>query len=184
MVEMTDSEREILVIGRDLMTRLIASDDWLPEIFAAPNPVYGQQFQLYSDGMERFCVVATVLSGRQALPIRQEPFWEIVGLLKGAVTRRRFGLADEGQLQAQTPLSLSAGAVGTFSPRPGEAVQFANELADSLSIVLHVHGGDIGRVSRGQFAPDGARTEIQSGYCNVEEEPPYDIWSIQTEIKD
>ena len=36
MVELAESEREILVIGRDLMARLVARDDWLPDAFALP----------------------------------------------------------------------------------------------------------------------------------------------------
>jgi len=50
MVELAETEREILLIGRDLMARLIATDDWLPTVYAVPNPAGGQQFQIYRDG--------------------------------------------------------------------------------------------------------------------------------------
>ncbi|HEY8125763.1 MAG TPA: hypothetical protein VIF88_10120, partial [Methylocystis sp.] len=44
MVELAESEREILLIGRDLMARLFTTDDWLPTVFAVPNPAGSQQF--------------------------------------------------------------------------------------------------------------------------------------------
>ena len=90
MVELAESEREILLIGRDLMARLIATDDWLPTAFAVPNPAGGQQFQIYRDGLERFSVVSTVLWGGAFVAISQPSVWEIAGVLRGAVTREQF----------------------------------------------------------------------------------------------
>jgi hypothetical protein len=52
MVELDDGVREILFIGRDLMNRLVASDDWLPAAFGASGCS-----QLYRDGMARFSPV-------------------------------------------------------------------------------------------------------------------------------
>jgi spore coat polysaccharide biosynthesis protein SpsF len=46
MVELEASEREVLLIGRDLMARLLASDDGLPAIFAGPG------LATYPQGME------------------------------------------------------------------------------------------------------------------------------------
>ena len=89
MVELAESEREILLIGRDLMARLIATDDWLPTAFAVPNPAGGQQFQIYRDGLERFSVVCTVLWGGAFVAISQPSIWEIAGVLRGAVTREQ-----------------------------------------------------------------------------------------------
>ena len=62
MVELAESEREILLIDRDLMARLIATDDWLPSVFAVPNLAGGQQFQIYHDGLERFALPAALES--------------------------------------------------------------------------------------------------------------------------
>ncbi len=94
MVGLAESQREILVIGRDVMARLVASDDWLPALFAGVDPERGQQLQLYGDQLERFSVVSTMLSGGQALPICQDPVREIAGVLRGAVTRQRFACAE------------------------------------------------------------------------------------------
>ena len=182
LVELDEGEREILFIGRDLMARLVASDDWLPEAFAAPDSAQGRQYQLYNDGMERFSVVSTVLAAGQSLPIRQQPFWEIAGLLRGGATRRRFSLGDKPQAIGESHLRRSGAE--TFGSRGADAVQFANDLADEVSVIIHVYGGDIGKLSRREIDPDGASREIVSGYANGEDNPPYDIWTIQTEIID
>jgi predicted metal-dependent enzyme (double-stranded beta helix superfamily) len=186
IVELAESDREIFVIGRDLMARLVAADDWLPANFAtidATSPC--RQFHLYADGMERFCVVSTVLSGGQTLPICQEPVWEIMGVLRGAVGRQRFAL-PAGVLPAANGAAklLKPGAVETFSPKSGEAVQLCNGLDDRDSISIHVYGGDIGKAARHAVGPDGSISEFSHGYANAEDWPPYDILSIQTRIQD
>jgi predicted metal-dependent enzyme (double-stranded beta helix superfamily) len=207
IVELAESDREIFVIGRDLMARLVASDDWLPATFATPSPcpptragegitdipssqavegrVGAWQFHIYADAMERFCVVSTVLSGGQALPICQEPVWEIMGMLRGAIGRQRFALpAGAPPLASGAAKLLKAGAVETSSPKSGEAVQLVNALDDRPSISIHVYGGDIGKLVRRAVAADGQVSEFSSGYANPPDQPPYDILSIQTRIQD
>jgi hypothetical protein len=77
MVELAESEREILVIGRDLMAQLVAGDDWLPLAFARPDDGGCRHYLLYGDGLDRFAVVSTVLQGAQAMLVRQDGVWEI-----------------------------------------------------------------------------------------------------------
>ena len=96
MVELAESEREILLIGRDLMARLFTTDDWLPTVFAVPNPAGGQQFQIYHDVLDRFSVVSTILSGGACMTISQPSVWEIAGVLRGAINRQQLdGFFDE-----------------------------------------------------------------------------------------
>lgn len=185
VVELADSEREILLVGGDLMARLIASDDWLPPVFATEAPDGPQQFQLYADGEERFSVVSTVLAGGQAVPIYHDPVWEIIGLLRGAMTRQRFALSEDGQIRGKAKSRrLQPGTVELSSPKTGEAVQLSNALGDRVSIAIHVHGGEIGKLARRTLAPGKPAQAVVSGYANTEACPPYDIWSIQTYIKD
>jgi 3-mercaptopropionate dioxygenase len=194
IVELAESDREIFVIGRDLMARLVASDDWLPKSFATPpcpSPQTGEgkagawQFHLYADALERFCVVTTVFSGRHTLPICQEPVWEIMGLLRGAVGRRRFALADGAPPAANGAARLlKPGAVDTFSPKRSEAVQICNALDDGDSVSIHVYGGDIGRLPRRAVGTDGTVSEFANGYANAADRPPYDILAIQTRTQD
>ncbi|BDV35297.1 hypothetical protein [Methylocystis iwaonis] len=169
MVELADSEREILLIGRDLMARLICEADALPAAFSATPPGAARQFQLYSDAMERFCVVSTILAGGAALSIAQPAAWEIMGVLTGAIDRG-------GRL-------LRAGSAETLGSKGGDASRLSNALDDQLSIAIHVYGGAIGGLSRRQLAPDGTSSP-PLGYANGENAPPYDIFSIQTNIRD
>lgn len=192
IVELAESDREIFVIGRDLMARLVASDDWLPPGFTTPPPSQagegragGWQFHLYADAMARFCVVATVLSGGHTMPMCQEPVWEIMGLLRGAVGCQRFAVADGAAPEANGAAKLlKPGAVETFSPKRGQAVQMRNALDDGDSVSIHVYGGDIGKLTRRAVAADGSIRAFSNGYANAADRPPYDILAIQTRIQD
>ena len=148
MVELAESEREILLIGRDLMARLIATDDWLPTVFAVPNPARGQQFQIYRDGLERFSVVCTVLWGGAFVAISQPSVWEIAGVLRGAVTREQFGGFPTKHAQVRESHPLRPNAVEANSSGSGNVSRLCNTLDDRTAVVIHVYGGDIGQISR------------------------------------
>jgi 3-mercaptopropionate dioxygenase len=179
MVELAESEREILVIGRDLMARLVENDDWLPTVFAVPNPAGGQQFQIYRDGLERFTVVSTILSGGTTLSIAQQSVWEIIGVLRGSVARRQLDCFPEERAQPGGGRLLEKGSVEARSSGSRAVSQLSNALSDRISIGIHVYGGEIGRLSRRSGAPGG-----RMDYANAENVPPYDIFSIQSDIRD
>jgi 3-mercaptopropionate dioxygenase len=185
MVELAESEREILVIGCDLMARLVASDDWLPVVFTLPDERQCQHYLLYGDGLERFSVVSTVFHGGQAMPVCQDSVWEIRGLLRGSMSRQHFhwepGSAPRPNGDAKL---VKPGSVDVVSPKNGEAVQLSNALAETVSISIHVHGGNIGKITRYALDADGKARAFVSGYANPDDSPAYDIWSIQTEIRE
>ena len=183
MVELAESEREILLIGRDLMARLIAEDDWLSPAFSAADPAYAQQFQLYADAMERFTIVSTVLAPGQASSVGVEPFWQILGVLRGVFSRRSFDIGAEGEfLPGGAEQKLAGGAIWT-SPSRG-AAQLVNLQSDRPSIAIQVFGGDIGKAPRQTLTPEGAAHFGPTSYANASDAPPFDIWTIQTRIED
>lgn len=185
MVELAESEREILVVGRDLMSRLVASDDWLPAVFSAPAPRQVPHHLLYSDGAERFCVVAAVFSAGQAAPICREPVWEIMGLLRGSLTRQSFSVeTGKPPVPKGEARRLLSGAIDIYSSKSGDAVQMANGSVDGISISIHAYGGEIGKLARSAYDPNGHVREFVSGYANLEDAAAYDIWSIQSQILD
>ncbi|MFO1102946.1 MAG: hypothetical protein U1E20_08590 [Methylocystis sp.] len=179
MVELADSEREILVIGRDLMARLVARDDWLPEVFATPDPAGGVQYQLYRDGLERFSVVSTVLPPGSGLLVDQPSLWEIAGVLRGSVSRQLH--VSSAARSADEPRALRAAEVGASASRIGGSTEISNALADQMSISVHVYGGDVTKLSARRIAGD---REQALGYANGPSAPPYDILTIQTQIID
>lgn len=169
MVELADSPREILFIGRDLMRRLVSGDGWLPPAFAADAGA-PRLYEVYRDGMERFCVAASVLGPGQGWPVLVDGVWEISGVLRGAVARQA-GSADARLLEA--------GAVETGLGH--EAVAMAHAGAPQAAVVIHAYGGDIGRMARQRVEADGTRTAHVTGYANPPDAPAYDILSIQAD---
>ena len=185
VVELAESEREIALIGGDIVARLVATDDCLPPAFATPGEGAPRQFHLYADAMERFCVVSTVLAPGQSLPILREPVWELAGLLRGAATRQRFALPEGAPPEAKAPPStLGPGKVESYLPKSGEGIRLANASADAPAILIQVYGGEIGTLPRAAITADGGVSEIVTGYANPEGLDPYDILSIQTQIVD
>ena len=184
MVKLAESEREILLIGRDLMARLFTTDDWLPTVFAIPNPAGGQQFQIYRDVLDRFSVVSTILSGGACVTISQPSVWEIAGVLRGAVNRQQLDASSTKNVQAGVSSLLQASALEARSSGSGEVLELCNALDDRTSIVIQVYGGDIGAISRRSGASHGSRDAPPLGYANSDNDPPYDIFSIQNEIRD
>jgi predicted metal-dependent enzyme (double-stranded beta helix superfamily) len=158
LVELDGGEREILVVGGDVMARLLADDSWLPTVFAIPGRPGACQYQLYHDGLERFSVVSTVLAPGASLLATAQPFWEIAGVLRGGLTRT---VAD-----GSVPRMYTRGAVDLRGSGRAARQQLANPSAERPAIAIHVYGGP------------------RDGCANPPEAPPYDIWSIQTEIRD
>jgi len=181
MVELTDSEREILLIGRDLMTRLVASDDWLSAVFAKAEPGDGAQFQLFSDVLDRFTVVATVLSPGASLLIDQSSHWEIAGGLSAAVLRQAYDPIARTKAEARL---LRSGEVETRGSRDAQSMILSNRAEAQSAISVHVYGGDLGKLARRAWIGEGMAEGQSLGYANGESAPPYDIFSIQTEIAD
>ena len=181
MVELTDNEREILLIGRDLMTRLVGSDDWLPALFAKAEPHEGAQFQLFSDVLDRFTVVATILSAGASLLIEQSSHWEIAGALSGAISRQGFdpSAGSAGELRLLRP-----GAVETRASRGAQALILSNAAEAQSAISIHVYGGDMKKLLRRAWSAEGFAKGEPLGYANGDGAPPYDIFSIQTNIAD
>jgi len=186
MVELAESEREILLIGRDLMARLFTTDDWLPTVFAVPNPAGCQQFHIYHDVLDRFSVVSTILWGGACVTLSQPSVWEIAGVLRGAVNRRQLdGSSTNSVQEAGASRLLQACAVEAARSSPsGEVFELRNALDDQTSIVIHVYGGDIGQISRRSGASGESGDAPPLGYANSDNDPPYDIFSIQSEIRD
>lgn len=177
MVELDEGEREILFIGRDLMRRLVAKDDWLPAAFAQGGGVS----QLYQDGMERFSPVCLALRPGQETAIAQQPFWRLCGVLRGAILRRRFDL-DAGKPVLLEETRLEPGDAD--GAKAGGFTQWINPDPEKPAILIEVHGGEIGDAPLRIFGPDGAERLEATGYRNPADAPPYDIWGIQTRIED
>jgi predicted metal-dependent enzyme (double-stranded beta helix superfamily) len=161
-----NAEEAILTPARDLLSELIAHDDWLPDAFAVSDPNRYRQYLLYGDPLERFTLVSFVWGPGQKTPVHDHLMWGLVGMLRGAEDAVSYARPPEGNgLVAGEASRLLPGMVEAVSPRMGDIHTVANALADRPSISIHLYGGNIGTVHRHSFDPaTGAATEFVSGY--------------------
>jgi predicted metal-dependent enzyme (double-stranded beta helix superfamily) len=184
MVELTENAREILLVGGDLMSRLVGDPDCLPPQFSAPGAERARSYLLFADMMERFSPMSLVLAPGQATPIAEENFWRIAGVARGAVLRRRFDLDAEGRpvLRAHGEKSLERGAVET-SPAGGFA-QWVNADPHKEALLVLAYGGEPAKTPRRVFDDEGRECLAPLPCDNSDDAPPYDIWTIQKRVED
>jgi predicted metal-dependent enzyme (double-stranded beta helix superfamily) len=156
-------EARILAEGADLLRDLIATDDWLPDDHAAPDPEYYRQYLLYRDPRERFSVVSFVWGPGQRTPIHDHTIWGLVGVLRGAEIVENYD--RHGGLRLTGSDRLEAGDVEALSPVKGDIHRVSNGAGNAVSVSIHVYGADIGAVERHVFALDGAIKPFVSGYA-------------------
>ena len=159
-------ETAMLEHGGKLLASLVGTDDWLPDACAQPHPQYYQQYLLYCDPLERFSVVSFVWGPGQKTPVHDHTVWGMVGMMRGAELCQTFACSTNGRpMQAGEQRKLLPGNVENLSPRIGDVHQVANAFDDSVSISIHVYGGNIGAIARHVFDPaTGAEKPFVSGY--------------------
>jgi predicted metal-dependent enzyme (double-stranded beta helix superfamily) len=168
LVERAAGERALLVEASDLMKKLIARDDWLPDEFATPDPLRYQQYLLFADPLDRFAIVSFVWGPGQHTPIHDHTVWGIVGVLRGAECAQRYRLTDQGPVAEGDEQRLDTGDVEIVSPTLGDIHRVRNAFDDRSSISIHVYGGNIGRIARHVFAPGSPDAKpFVSGYSNT-----------------
>lgn len=161
------NEADTLAAGRDILGRLIAQDDWLPDFVAAADPQYYRQYLLHCDPRERFSIVSFVWGPGQMTPVHDHTVWGLVGVLRGEEKARRFARGAGGALVAGDWEVMRPGDIDAVSPTQGDIHQVSNALPDRPSISIHVYGANIGAVSRNVFDPaTGAAKPFVSGYSN------------------
>ena len=162
-------EKRLFVDGKDLLSKLIRHDDWLPDAFAQPHPERYQQYLLYCDPIERFSVVSFVWGPGQKTPVHDHTVWGMVGVMRGAESCEEFALQPAtGRLLSKGIHELRPGGIDLVSPRVGDIHRVSNALADRASVSIHVYGGNIGSVKRHVYEPDtGVSKAFVSGYSNV-----------------
>jgi len=167
LVDRSPEQPALLESGAALLRQLVASDDWLPELYAWPDPERYQQYLLYCDPLERFSVVSFVWGPGQATPIHDHRVWGLIGVLRGAEHSERFARDTDGRLARQGPaILLRAGDVDAVGPEIGDIHRVSNAVPDAISISIHVYGGNIGAVERATYDAQGQPRRFISGYSN------------------
>ncbi|WP_418117361.1 cysteine dioxygenase [Variovorax sp. 350MFTsu5.1] len=161
-------EPRILSEGGALLRKLVSRDDWLPEAFAQPDPVYYRQFLLHADSTERFSVVSFVWGPGQATPVHDHTVWGLIGMLRGSEFSQGYALDSVGNARPHgEAVRLDPGQVEAVSPTVGDLHRVHNAHADRVSISIHVYGANIGAVRRHTYPAEGGRKPFVSGYSNT-----------------
>jgi predicted metal-dependent enzyme (double-stranded beta helix superfamily) len=166
LVDQAPPEPDILRGGRRLLQELVRHDDWLPCVFAEPDPARYRQYLLHCDSAERFSVVSFVWGPGQSTPIHDHTVWGLVGVLRGAEISQRFTRAADGRLVPGARERLEPGQVEALSPSAGDIHQVFNAVDDAVSVSIHVYGGNIGAVPRSTFDLAGQAKTFISGYSS------------------
>lgn len=166
ILDRTADERVILDAGSELLSALIATDDWLPQTHAEPDPVRYRQYLLYRDPQARFSIVSFVWGPGQATPIHDHRVWGLVGMLRGEEIAERFERRD-GALHAVGSDRLTPGEIDAVSPSIGDVHRVTNAFPDRVSISIHVYGADIGAVERATYDIAGTPKPFVSGYADA-----------------
>lgn len=182
LVDKNLSEAEILRQGGELLGKLVATDDWLPEAFAQTHPEYYQQYLLYADARQRFSIVSFVWGPGQATPIHNHTVWGLIGMLRGVELSQSFDRDAAGRVvKVGEPVQFLPGQVECVSPTVGDYHQVRNGATDGkASISIHVYGANIGAVKRSVFYEDGTEKPFISGYSNT---LLPNLWDLSKELK-
>ncbi len=166
-LEKHPSEEIIFSQGKIILENLIREDDWLPEAFSKPHPLYYQQYLLYADPLDRFSVVSFVWGPGQKTPLHNHTVWGMVGQLRGQERSANYYQQPDGSYKADESFVYKPGQVATVSPMTHDIHVVENDLSDQTSISIHVYGGNIGRIQRAVFDPiTGVEKRFISGYAN------------------
>ncbi|MBT5048550.1 MAG: cysteine dioxygenase [Rhodospirillaceae bacterium] len=164
-----DDEVAIRGDGGAMLQKLVASDDWLPEICALPDPASYRQYLIWCDPLERFSVVSFVWGPGQTTPVHDHTVWGLIGMLRGAEDGVAYAPGDAaGQpMQKISEERLIPGQIAAVSPTIGDIHTVSNALEDKVSISVHVYGANIGAVARHVYDRDtGTPKDFVSGYSN------------------
>jgi predicted metal-dependent enzyme (double-stranded beta helix superfamily) len=162
-----EPEERLIATGATLLGELVATDDWLNDAYAAPDPTRYRQYLLHRNAAASFCVVSFVWGPGQSTPIHDHGTWGLIGVLRGAEISTRFELGRDGLEQYGPETRLERGQVDAVSPTLGDIHQVTNALADAPSISIHVYGGDIGTIRRHTYTLDGTPSPFVSRYANA-----------------
>jgi predicted metal-dependent enzyme (double-stranded beta helix superfamily) len=168
LIDSGANEAAIFRDGRALLADLIASDDWLPEAIAEPDPVGYRIHLLHCDPAGRFSVSAMVWGPGQGTPIHDHTVWGMVGVLRGRERCEEFSLRfpPDGPLVPGEDHELQRGDIDLVSPAIGDIHRVSNALADGVSVSIHVYGGDLGTLVRSRFDAGGDSFPFVTSYAS------------------
>ena len=163
---------------RPAFSRLLATDGWLPDTFAAPDRTSGMgggigQYALYRADDGSLCLFSLVVPAGASTPVHDHLAWGLVGVYRGAQQDTTYQRLDDGSDPARASLRIarqqvvSRGDFYTLLPPEGD-IHYVTTVSDAASVSIHLLANDTACVWRHRFDPDaGTVTAFRSGYSNV-----------------
>lgn len=165
LVDAHTDEAALLAAARPCLAALLANDAWLPSPQAQANPERYAQHLLYLDPEQRFSVVSFVWGPGQRTPAHDHTVWGLIGMLRGAEDCQEFEQDASGlPVPSGHRHRLRAGQIEAVSPTLGDWHLVANAVPESVSISIHVYGGNIGTLRRHRLDEQGRVVDFVSGY--------------------
>ena len=158
--------------------RLLASDGWLPDAFAAADTESRMghgigQYALYRAEDGSLCLFSLVIPAGASTPVHDHLAWGLIGVYRGAQREKVYRRMDDGMDQSRADLEiardqrLAAGDFYALIP-PTDDIHHVQTISDSPSVSIHLLANDTACVWRHKFDPDaGTVTPFRSGYANA-----------------
>jgi 3-mercaptopropionate dioxygenase len=179
VLEQHDSPEAAIAALREPFSRLLWSDDWLPEELAQPAVNSGMgggigSYLLYRNAERTLSISALVVPAGAMTPVHDHLAWGLVGLYRGEQHEEVFRRTDPGDRDGHADLDLverrhlRRGDFYELIPPVGDIhrVVAANE---QPSVSIHLLRNDVGCIHRHSFEPEQHVVKgFRSGYVNVE----------------
>ncbi len=172
----SDAERVRLL--QPAFERLLASEGWLPEEYAAPDETSGMgggigQYALYRAEDGSLCLFSLVVPPGSTTPVHDHLAWGLIGLYRGrqaeTVYRRLDDGGDEGEARLEVALEQDVERGELFALLPPEGdIHRVSTISAEPSVSIHLLANDTACIWRHRFDPDaGTVTPFRSGYSNA-----------------
>ncbi|MGH8008700.1 MAG: methyltransferase, partial [Candidatus Binatia bacterium] len=112
-------------------------------------------YMLFAAPDETFFIAALVLRPGAHTPVHDHQTWTVWGTYKGKDKETPFSLGAEGaddfpQLQPLTPRVLPDQGI-VFTPRPPHDIHIVENVGDTVSVSIHIHGADMRKQERNLY---------------------------------
>jgi len=112
-------------------------------------------YMLFADPDETFFIAALVLRPGARTPVHDHQTWTVWGSYKGKDKETPFSLGAAGadafpQLQPLAPRVLSDQGI-VFTPRPPHDIHIVENVGDTVSVSIHIHGADMRKQERNLY---------------------------------
>jgi 3-mercaptopropionate dioxygenase len=163
---------------RPAFAKLLSSNSWLPDEYAAPDLESGMgggigQYALYRAEDGSLCLFSLVIPGGAQTPIHDHLAWGLIGVYRGVQDETVYRRTDDGRDESHAKLEIARrqtvkqGEFYTLLP-PLDDIHYVKTVSDTPSVSIHLLANDTACVLRHRFdATSGVVTPFRSGYSNA-----------------